>query len=229
MAADDLANARSEGNSHVSEVQYDWRTPDDYKTFRVDAISKKNSDDHPSAVPSPRGHVRRNPNPRHPRRRPPVEWGLQRNVDDGAALRWRRHVYQNRLYSLYVGSNRISRFRDFTPQTFTASEELQSRARMFIRRELRVFEFLNADELQSANQVAGRRARNAEFLLEYIVAILKTVDIKGSEGQAEDMLQEFLGRDNARLFLHELGAWLRSPYMSLENWDDAVQYSKSAR
>lgn len=72
-----------------------------------------------------------------------------------------------------------------------------------------------------------RKANNAEFLLEYIIAILKSVDIKGSEGQAEDMLQEFLGRDNTRLFLHELRAWLRSPYTSLEDWDRNVQYNEA--
>ena len=69
-----------------------------------------------------------------------------------------------------------------------------------------------------------KRASNAEFLLEYILAILKTVDIKGSQGQAEEMLSDFLGRDNARLFLHELRAWLRSPYTDLESWDRHVQY-----
>ena len=101
-------------------------------------------------------------------------------------------------------------------------EELISRARKWIRRELQVFEFL-----QSNGQGEGitRRAGNAEFLLEYIIAILKTVDIKGSGGQAEDMLQEFLGRENTRLFLHELRAWLRSPYVSLEDWDRHVQYN----
>jgi len=63
--------------------------------------------------------------------------------------------------------------------------------------------------------------------LEYIVAILKTVDIQGSGGQAEDMLHEFLGRDNTRLFLHELRAWLRSPYTSLDDWDRHVQYNEA--
>ena len=67
------------------------------------------------------------------------------------------------------------------------------------------------------------------LLLEYIIAILKTVDIKGSGGQAEDMLQEFLGRDNTRLFLHELRAWLRSPYISLEAWDRNVQYNQPSK
>ena len=142
-----------------------------------------------------------------------------------AALLRRRHVYRDQLYSLHVGSNRLSRFRDLTPQLFNRDEELVSRARKWIRRELQVFEFLSSER----NEVEGvtRRANNAEFLLEYIVAILKTVDIKGSGGQAEDMLQEFLGRDNTRLFLHELRAWLRSPYISLEDWDRHVQYTET--
>ncbi|KAJ6783984.1 hypothetical protein PWT90_07647 [Aphanocladium album] len=69
-----------------------------------------------------------------------------------------------------------------------------------------------------------RRTYNAEFLLEYIVSILKSVDIMGSVGAALDMLADFLGREHARLFLHELRAWLRSPYTRLEDWDRAVQY-----
>jgi hypothetical protein len=51
-----------------------------------------------------------------------------------------------------------------------------------MRRELQVFEFLNPER---SNETGDRRANNAEFLLEYIVAILKTVDIQGSGGQAE--------------------------------------------
>ena len=66
-------------------------------------------------------------------------------------------------------------------------------------------------------------------MLEYIIAILKTVDIKGSDGRAEDLVQEFLGRENARLFLHELGAWMRSPYGDLKDWDGAVQYHEELR
>ncbi|KAF3357632.1 putative oxidoreductase [Verticillium dahliae VDG1] len=106
------------------------------------------------------------------------------SVQDDDPLRHRRFVYRNQLYSLRVGSNRVSRYRELTPHM----------------------------------------ANNAEFLLEYIVAILKTVDIQGSMGQAEELVREFLGRENTRLLLHELRAWLRSPYMALENWDNAVQY-----
>ncbi|RFU26207.1 hypothetical protein B7463_g10139, partial [Scytalidium lignicola] len=147
-------------------------------------------------------------------------------TEDEAILR-RRHVYQNQLYSLHVGSNRVSRFRDLTPQLFSRDAELISRARKWIRRELQVFEFLNPNTSSSTNGSRDdRRGSNAEFLLEYIIAILKTVDIQGSSGQAEDMLQEFLGRENTRLFLHELRAWLRSPYISLHDWDRNVQYNE---
>lgn len=147
-----------------------------------------------------------------------------RPTEDEALLR-RRHVYQAKLYSLHVGSNRVSRFQDFTPQMFNSDSELVSRARKWIRRELLVFEFLSPD----APSTSDRRSNNAEFLLEYIVAILKTVDIQGSRGQAEDLIQEFLGRDNTRLFLHELRAWLRSPYTNLEDWDRNVQYSEGGK
>lgn len=143
-----------------------------------------------------------------------------------AALLKRKQVYRLQLYSLHVGSNRLSRFRDLTPRLFCHDEELVSRARKWIRRELQVFEFLDSDGAKDDG--VTRRANNAEFLLEYVIAILKSVDVKGSGGQAEDMLQEFLGRDNTRLFLHELRAWLRSPYLLLEDWDRNVQYSEDA-
>ncbi|KAK5254000.1 hypothetical protein LTR16_004985, partial [Cryomyces antarcticus] len=105
---------------------------------------------------------------------------------------------------------------------FGSSPELQSRALKWIRRELQVFDFLNSepsDGREAPSTRATRKASNAEFLLEYVVAILKTVEIKGSGGQAEAMLQDFLGRDYARLFLHELESWLRSPYIDIEAWD----------
>ncbi|KAG6011015.1 hypothetical protein E4U21_000046 [Claviceps maximensis] len=157
------------------------------------------------------------------------------------AIEIRRNVYRHRRYSKHVGSNRLSRYRELTPHMFCTDTGLVSRARMWMRRELGVFSFLSVDDcdddertsLQTdgastsrieARQQRRRRVMNAEFLLEYIVAILKSVDIMGSGGQAEEMLSDFLGRDNTRLFLHELRAWLRSPFTKLEDWDRAVQY-----
>jgi len=121
------------------------------------------------------------------------------------------------------------RYTELSLQRFATESELISRARMFIRRELRVFRFLytNDDEdLRGVEDVVRvQRPCRAEFLLEYIVAILKAMDTQGSAGQAEELVSEFLGRDNARLFLHELRAWLRSPCKTLEEWDRLVQYN----
>jgi hypothetical protein len=106
-----------------------------------------------------------------------------------------------------------------------ASPDLQSRAKMWIRRELRVFTFLHTDP-EGAPSHGATTSSSAEFLLTYIVSILKTIDIKASNGHAEDLLQEFLGRENTRLFLHELNAWLRSPFARLQEWDRNVQYKE---
>ncbi|EXJ84906.1 hypothetical protein A1O3_05581 [Capronia epimyces CBS 606.96] len=141
------------------------------------------------------------------------------------SLEFRREVYRHKLYSLHVGTNRVSRYRNLTPESFVKDERLTTRARMWIRRELQVFDFLSSSSPTTGSASADRRASNADFLLEYIIAILKSIDLKGSTGQAEELLKDFLGRDNAKLFLHELEAWLRSPYEYLKDWDRAVQYA----
>ncbi|EEQ91390.1 RING finger domain-containing protein [Blastomyces dermatitidis ER-3] len=177
-------------------------------------------------------HPRRFPRP--PRHRPRRDSPTTPAPDDPVIRR--RHIYRHQLYSRRVGTNRLSQYRELTPQHFNQDDHLVSRARKWIRRELQVFAFLNptsdtessSSSPSSTTAPAGagrhRAANNAEFLLEYIIAILRTVDVKGSSGQAEELLREFIGRKNARLFLHELQAWLRSPYNSLTDWDRAVQY-----
>lgn len=103
-----------------------------------------------------------------------------------------------------------------------------------------MFDFLSPDfndpedsgngdgDAQHRKRAARRRscATNVEFLLEYIVSLLKTTEIKGASGKAEDMLGDFLGAENTRIFLHELNAWLRSPYTNLDDWDRHVQYEE---
>lgn len=203
----------------VGTVEYQWRSPSDFDVYKVaprlSTIEIPQGQNRPQSSAGSYGQ-RRRPRPR-PRPVPSPDM----------ALRHRRQIYRLGLYSSHVGSNRLSRFRDLTVELFCRDEELISRARKWIRRELQVFEYLNSDGNGNNVEQGGaiiRRAKNAEFLLEYIIAILKSVDIKGPDGQAEDMLQEFLGRDDARLFLHELRAWLRSPYTLLEDWDRHVQY-----
>jgi hypothetical protein len=156
--------------------------------------------------------------------------------DENGAIRRRRLVYRHRLFSLRVGSNRrqpaASRYRELTPQLFKTDPELLSRARLWLCRELRVFRFLyNDGDSDAPCDVAGDNAdqcrpTKAEFLEEYVLAILRTLDTQGSDGQAEKMIREFLGRDNTRLFLHELRAWLRSPCQTLREYDRVVQYAR---
>lgn len=143
------------------------------------------------------------------------------------SLNFRSMVYKHQSYSCHVGTNRTSRFRNLTRTALATDEELIARARQWIRRELQVFDYLN--EVVNHGAPITQRFNNSEFLLEYIIAIVKTVDLKGSSGQAENLLYEFIGRDNARLFLHELEAWLRSPYSTLNDWDRHVQYPKCGR
>jgi len=209
--------------SQVKEVRYDLDDalrPARWSTFRIpDSEQPESSAAATAQIPRP--PLQRLP---HPRRRRADRPRPQETPDE--ALSRRRQVYHKQLYSLHVGTNRYSRYQDLSPQLFESDAELASRARKWVRRELQVFEFLSTPETRD-DPAARRRASNAEFLLEYVIAILKTVDIQGSCGQAEDMLQEFLGRENTRLFLHELRAWLRSPFASLEAWDRHVQYNES--
>lgn len=209
------------GKAEVTAVTYQHRSPSDFKTYHV-------RPSHPPQPTSASPHTSQNLSayPRYysrPSRRPRTSRRPYSPPNPDLALLQRRYVYRNKLFSLHVGANRISQYQNFTPQMVANSSEIQSRARMWIRRELRVFSFLRTDPTDTPAQ-AATTSNNAEFLLMYIVSILKTVDIKASDGHAEDLLQEFLGRENARLFLHELNAWLRSPYTRLEDWDRHVQY-----
>ncbi|KAI9723687.1 MAG: hypothetical protein M1812_000987 [Candelaria pacifica] len=217
-----LVSWLQERKIEVEAVRYNFRNPEDFKTFLVSSTTQRTSGSSTSVVANPQHfrEFRRTP----VRRRPRTNQRPQSSNFDTVISR-RRQIYSNQLYSLHVGSNRLSRFQDLTPELFRSDEDLISRARKWIRRELQVFEFLNIDSPDPSS--SDKLSSNAEFLLEYIIAILKTVDVKGSGGQAEDMLQEFLGRDNTKLFLHELRAWLRTPYNSLEDWDRAVQYREA--
>ncbi|KAF5861613.1 hypothetical protein ETB97_012779 [Aspergillus alliaceus] len=220
----------------VSAVEYELDSTGGPKTYRLDAPSQDLAQPAPTTSTPPRsGRDRINRRPRHTR---PQSQRRSTPWCDNDAVSRRQHVYRHQLYSLRVGSNRLSQYQELTPEKFKNDEELVSRARSWIRRELQAFDFLHPPETGSsqssvtrpgAARLESRRGSNAEFLLEYIVAILRTVDIKGSAGQAELLLQDFLGRDNACLFLHELQAWLRSPYTSLSDWDRNVQYEDPSR
>ena len=222
-----IAHSRVLGNSAIKHVEYDWRSPDDYQVYIVSNLLETKEKD---------GRQSHNRPSRPPLRQSRHVSRYSRNaLQPDLALQRRKHVYRHNLYSLHVGSNRLSQYRDVTPTNFSRDKALQSRARAWIRRELHVFSFLgdssNATtqtEVMRSSNISARSIANAEFLLEYIIALLKTIDLRGPAGQAEEMLQEFLGREHAKLFLHELNAWLRSPYPRVEDWDRMVQYRENS-
>ena len=209
--------------SRVKSVHFNYRSETDCEVYEISQTPLQSSATSTAPRVTPQQSQRRFQN---------VRWGpdprrttTELATGDAALLR-RRRVYQHSLYSLHVGSNRLSRYTTLTPTLFSQDPNLVSKARSFIRRELQVFDFLSPDAAQQASTVT-RRAKNVEFILEYIIAILKTVEIKGSTGQAVSMLGDFIGQEIARLFLHELSSWLRSPYTRLQDWDCHVQYNES--
>lgn len=188
----------------TTKVQYDWRSPEDFKTYDVPLDNAA-----PVSVTTPSTRQTRRFPARNNRRWNDTPSHTQTTPD--TALSFRRHLYATKSYSLHVGANRVSEYINFNPTTFSSTPHLQTRARVFMRRELQVFAFLQHP--------------NIHFLIEYMIAILKKIDIKAPEGAAQELLAEFLGQDNAALFLHELESWLRSPYEKLEDWDRHVQYA----
>jgi hypothetical protein len=72
--------------------------------------------------------------------------------------------------------------------------DLTPRARLWLRRELRVFDFVHDENTLStyehaADGTSRHKRVTADFLVEYIVAILRNIDTQGSSGQAEDMIR----------------------------------------
>ncbi|KAH6637818.1 hypothetical protein C7974DRAFT_432658 [Boeremia exigua] len=205
--------------TEVTAVQYDRKGPDDFKSY---SIRRTHTPKDPSNVTDNQRQSSGLTGYGPPGRRRCIRRTFSPPADD-PALRKRREIYQRGLFSMHVGSNPHSGYRDVTPHMIAAHPELQSKARTWIRRELRVFAFLHTDPTGSSSQ-AATTSSNAEFLLSYIVSALKVVDIKASNGHTENLLAEFLGRDITILFLHELQAWLRSPFTRLKDWDEEVQY-----
>lgn len=127
-------------------------------------------------------------------------------------------MYLQLLYSRHIGSNPISGFRNVTPDQIAEDTELQSKARTWIRRELRVFSFLTEPSQQ--------QPVNQEWLLEFIICILRTIDPRDMSDWAHHILTETLGHENARLFLHELSSWMRSPFRYVKDWEDVMDYGR---
>lgn len=225
--------------AEITEVHFDFNAQATaWKTYRVPRIGLERAPEQPAQSAASQGNppalsnvtsFLRRARDRRPFRNTSLPTPQPRPAQD--ALEARRNVYRKGLYSLHVGSNSASGYRDVTPEGFSCQADSQRRARAWIRRELQVFEYLNDTSLGQTESTDSalpeitrrRRQNNAEFVLEFIIAILKTCDIQSDH--TEELLKDFLGRDQTKLFLHELRNFLRSPY-SVEAWDRHVQYAE---
>ncbi|KAK4178585.1 hypothetical protein QBC36DRAFT_234086 [Triangularia setosa] len=168
-------------------------------------------------------------------RRPPTR---RSDNDVDQALERRRYIYRHNLYSLHIGSSRHTSYSPSIPppQILSSTPHLLSKARLFLRRELQVFFPLTSSRTPDSGASSSQQQQNREFLLEYIIAVLKTVDLQSESGaaHAHTLLQDYMlfpdtGEDRTALFLHELKNWMRwrgHPVgnVSLESWDQGVQY-----
>ncbi|KAG1726834.1 hypothetical protein EDB19DRAFT_207036 [Suillus lakei] len=134
------------------------------------------------------------------------------------AIARRRWVYQNHLYAKHVASNSFTRYRPYpSPAQFAASPDMISRAIIFLRRELRVWQSLDV-----------------EFLTTFIISLMKSIDMRAES--AVKLLSEFLDPDtsyiegqrhpNAEHFAHEIYCYIRSG-RDLSIYDNLVQYDTS--
>ena len=153
------------------------------------------------------------------------------------ALEERRRVYRLGLYARHIGSNGRSRhYQDLTPRMFQQDPDLTSRARAFIRRELQVLWREQGPVPARAPPLRRgpfglftrqRAGRNRHQLIEYIVLILKSLDIQSNGNGIDEMLARDLSSASVvRHFLHELRCFLRSPYLTVAAWDRHVQYGR---
>jgi hypothetical protein len=136
-------------------------------------------------------------------------------------IRGRARFYRQGRYALHVGASSArgpSSYRTtLTVQDFRTDETLARRASAFIRRELIVLDYLTRVNRAHDQQRPG-----------HILGVLRTVDMQSANGAAERILDGVCGGYAAH-FLHELRAFLRSPYMRVEEWDEMVRYGPPTR
>jgi hypothetical protein len=191
------------GKIEITRLEYDWIAPDQFETLQIE---------HPKPKGAQNPLVERRTS-RLQRRNTRTENAYRTEID--VALLRRRNVYRFQRYSMHIGSNKFSGFKEVNPDMIAGSSKFQSKAKTWLRRELRVF-----DNLQSP------KIRTIEFLLDYILEIMKSTSIKS--GRAEELLIEYLGEEETPLFLHELSSWMRSPFQKLEDWDIIIQYHQNS-
>ncbi|KAF7854684.1 hypothetical protein EAF04_010253 [Stromatinia cepivora] len=106
---------------------------------------------------------------------------------------------------------------------------MEARVRLFAEHEIQVF-FVRCicpgcevSPLPAHTVSVNLEKEYRSFVLEEIVDLLKRYDLRERAVEIEQAVEEYLN-EHARLFLHELTAWIESPFDTLEQWDRNVKY-----
>ena len=221
----------------------------DLSSLNQSLVTRPSRNTEPSTVirPSPEDTTRHcappnRPNRYHNRRRRDSN-DRNSTSEPHPIIRFRRGLYRHLQRSKSTSWGRVWPIPDpsMLPADFCNNYALFNRARAFVTRELRIFSFLfdpdcdeesatmaaPSDQLDIGRRTAPgrfhrRRTTNARFLTEYILLILKSMPFQ--DDHAKDLLAEYLGRDEANMFFHELKSWLLSPFDKLDDWDRVAQY-----
>ncbi|APA13452.1 hypothetical protein SS1G_07931 [Sclerotinia sclerotiorum 1980 UF-70] len=111
---------------------------------------------------------------------------------------------------------------------------MEARVRLFAEREIQIFSVKcvcpqcqvpspdSPNHSIGPNQVEEIRS----FVVNKIVDLLKQYDLQDKAVEIEQAAKEYLS-GHARLFLHELRAWIESPFETLEQWHRNTTYGSS--
>ncbi|KAK9460101.1 uncharacterized protein V1516DRAFT_486336 [Lipomyces oligophaga] len=141
----------------------------------------------------------------------------------------RQYIYRNRLRVCHFGANPYSRFTRLPGSLeFRRSQVLQARMRGFIRRELCVFPVLFDPQNPVLREyfLATSTSREIEFVTAYTLHIFGHIDVQTAQGHltAVAALAEYLGSQHAKLYVHEVCQFARSPCSSVFEYDRLAQY-----
>jgi hypothetical protein len=146
-------------------------------------------------------------------------------------------IYREGRYALHIGSSSYNSYRTLSVSDFQHDDQLTRRATAFIRRELLIIDCLNPRERRQfpdagpmrslLEQRVGRNYWGSQRV-DYVMRVLRAVDMQSANGAAEEILRPVTGEFTG-LFLHELRAFLRSPFGRVEEWDEVVRYGPPTR
>ncbi|KAJ8061500.1 hypothetical protein OCU04_009315 [Sclerotinia nivalis] len=141
-------------------------------------------------------------------------------------MRRRLDVHLTKSFSLPIisfGQRKV------TPQDIANSSDMEARVRLFAEHEIQVFYLkcvcpgCQVSPLPAHIVSVNRLEEFRSFVLDRVVDLLKRYDLRDKAVEIEQATEEYLN-EHARLFLHELRAWIESPFETLDQWHRNAKY-----